>query len=58
MTTNRTKIDWAYKMAKRFLNNDSERGKFGMRSNDPDDIRALASLLRRVSKRKATGGDL
>lgn len=55
MGTNRTKTDWAYQWAKRFLNNESGKdgrmGRFGMRSNDPDDIRALAALLRRAKRR-------
>lgn len=51
MGTNRTKTDWAYQWAKRFLNNESGKdgrmGRFGMRS----DIRALAALLRRAKRR-------
>ena len=48
MSTNRTKIDWAYMWAKKFL---SDMGRFSFNSGDPDDIRALAALLRRAARR-------
>jgi hypothetical protein len=46
LATNRTKIDWAYKQAEKFLNNYD-----GLRSNCPEDIRAFAALLRRAERR-------
>lgn len=55
MSTNRTKIDWAWYWAKSFLSR--PHTGFSFHSNDPEDIRAMAALLRRAFRRSHAASD-